>query len=156
MLRRPRDPHEPILTRTLIERIVLVGILLLAGAFGLFWGFLGQALAAGKSEPVALAEARTVATNFFVFVQLFYMFNCRSLTKSMFEVGVFSNPWIWLGAVVMIVLQIGYTYLPVMNRLFDSTPIGYVPWLWIVGLAFLSYLIVGLEKQVRRMLTSRR
>ncbi|HUT95491.1 MAG TPA: cation-transporting P-type ATPase [Thermoguttaceae bacterium] len=154
MLRKPRDPREPILTRTLIERIVLVGLILLAGAFGLFWGVLQQGLAAGKTEPLALAEARTVATNFFVFVQLFYMFNCRSLTKSMFEVGLFSNPWIWLGAALMVALQMGYTYLPVMNRLFDSAPIGYVPWIWIVGLALVGSVIVGLEKHLRRLLTS--
>ena len=154
MLRKPRDPHEPILTRTLIERIFLVGIILLAGAFGLFWWFLQQGLAAGKTEPHALAEARTVATNFFVFVQLFYMFNCRSLTKSILEVGLFSNPWIWLGGVLMIALQMGYTYLPVMNRLFDSAPIGCVPWIWIVGLALLGSVIVGLEKHLRRVFTS--
>jgi len=152
MLRKPRDAREPILTRTLIERIVLVGVILLAGAFGLFWTFLQQGLGAGKTEPLALAEARTVATNFFVFVQLFYMFNCRSLTKSILEVGLFSNPWVWLGGLLMVALQIGYTYLPVMNRLFDSAPIGHVAWIWIVGLALAGSVIVGIEKHVRRML----
>ena len=96
------------------------------------------------------AEGRTVAVNFFVFVQLVYMFNCRSLTKSMFQVGVFSNPWVWGGAAAMIALQIFYTYTPVMNTLFDSTPLGFRQWLWILGLALLTYPIVGAEKWLRQ------
>ena len=36
MQRPPRSPETPILTGVLIRRIVLVGALLLAGAFGLF------------------------------------------------------------------------------------------------------------------------
>jgi cation-transporting P-type ATPase F len=36
----------------------------------------------------------TVAVNVFVMVELFYLFNCRSLTKSMFAIGLFSNRWI--------------------------------------------------------------
>ena len=150
MLRPPRDPKKPILSGALVERIVLVGTVLLVGAFWLFWRYQGRALAAGRSEEVALAEGRTVAVNFFVFVQLFYMFNCRSLTKSMFQVGVFSNPWVWAGAAAMIALQIFYTYTPVMNTLFDSTPIGFRQWLWILGLAFLTYPIVGAEKWLHR------
>ena len=152
MQRPPRDPKKRILTGALVERIVLVGVLLLVGAFWLFWRYRDLALAAGKSEELALAEARTVAVNFFVFVQLFYMFNCRSLTKSMFQVGVFSNPWVWAGAAAMVALQLFYTYTPLMNTLFESTPIGTEPWLWLLGLAFLTYPIVGAEKWLRQRL----
>jgi cation-transporting P-type ATPase F len=47
-----------------------------------------------------------VAVNVFVMVELFYLFNCRSLTKSMFQLGVFSNPWIWVGVGSMVALQL--------------------------------------------------
>ena len=59
MQRPPRPPKAPILDGVLIGRIVLVGALLLAGAFGLF----EYAQRTGHS----LAEARTVAVNVFVF-----------------------------------------------------------------------------------------
>ncbi len=36
MQRPPRDPGQPILTGVLIERIVLVSFLMLAGAYGVF------------------------------------------------------------------------------------------------------------------------
>lgn len=125
--------------------LAAVIIKLLLGAFGLFeW-----ALASGASD----AEARTVTVNAFVMVELFYLFNCRSLTKSMFQVGLLSNPWIVVGATSMIVLQLFYTYAPPMNRLFHSAPISLMDWVHIVAVSFLIYLVVGVEKTRRRRKT---
>ena len=39
-----------------------------------------------------------MAVNVIVMVLVFYLFNCRSLTRSMFAVGVFSNPWVIVGS----------------------------------------------------------
>ncbi|MBU1057629.1 MAG: cation-transporting P-type ATPase [Proteobacteria bacterium] len=141
MQRQPRNPEIPILTRELITRIFLVGTLLLIGAFGLF----ELALAKGAS----LEQARTVAVNTFVIMELFYLFNCRSLTKSIFQLGVFSNMWVFGGVAVMLFMQLIYTYLPIMNRLFHSAPIGAYSWAQI-GLAGLAaYVIVEVEKKLR-------
>ncbi len=141
MTRAPRNPQTPILTRTLIDRILLVGGLLLIGAFALFqWE---------RAIGADLAEARTVAVNAFVVMELFYLFNCRSLTKSVFQLGFFSNPWLFGGVAVMLLVQIGYTYLPVMNRLFQSAPIGLGAWSRIVAAGIITFAIVEFEKWLR-------
>ena len=142
MLRPPRDPASPILSRALITRIVLVGVMLMIGAFALFEWELSQ----GASE----ASARTAAVGVFVFGELFYLFNCRSLTRSMFSVGVFSNRWLLAGVGIMIALQLAFTYLPIMNRIFHSEPIGLTQWALILGIGLVIYLIVEVEKWVRR------
>ena len=81
MARPPRRPETPVITRELGMRIGLVSVMLLIGAFGLFeWEVLR-----GKG----IETARTVAVNMFVFEELFYLFNCRSLTYSMFTLGCF-------------------------------------------------------------------
>ena len=85
MRRKPRDPQAPILSAALLWRIVLVSVIILAGAFGLFEYEL--------SRGASLAEARTVAVNVVVFVEILYLFNARSLTRSPFQLGFFSNPW---------------------------------------------------------------
>ncbi len=141
MQRPPRSPQAPILDRPLISRIVLVSVLLLVGAYGLFLLELQQ----GHS----LAEARTVAVNVFVVVETFYLFNCRSLTRSFVAVGTFSNPWVWAGAGIMLFLQLLFTYLPVMNRLFGTAPIGLAEWLSIAAVGLAASLIVGCEKHFR-------
>jgi Ca2+-transporting ATPase len=147
MSRPPRDPRAPILSTTLLIRIVIVSVLLLAGAFGLFLWDLQQG--------ATVAEARTVAVNVLVMGELFYLFNCRSLTRSMFALGLFSNPWLILGSVAMIGLQLLFTYSEVMNRLFQSAPIGGDAWIRIVGVGAGIYVIVGVEKWLRRTRTGK-
>ncbi len=142
MLRPPRDPTRPLLTGELVWRILLVGTLLLAGAFGLFLWV--------QANGGTLEEARTVAVNVFVMVELFYLFNCRSLEHSMFQLGLFSNPWVTWGVLTMIILQLLFTYTPSMNFLFHTAPIDGETWGPIIAVGFGSYFIVGLEKWIRR------
>jgi Ca2+-transporting ATPase len=141
MHRPPRDPKQPILNALLVQRIFLVSILLLIGAFGLFeW-----ALFQGES----LAAARTIAVNVFVFSQTFYLFNCRSLRYSMFSVGVFSNLWLIFGVFCMVSSQLLFTYWSPMQKLFGTAAFAPEQWLLILGVAMSIYLIVGLEKLLR-------
>ncbi len=147
MTRPPRDPQTPILTGYLIWRIFLVGGMLCAAAFGLFeWE-----LRRGMSE----AEARTVAVNVFVFGELFYLFNCRSLTKSMFQLGLFTNPWLFAGVSLMTILQLLYTYVPAMNWMFHGAPITLELWGHVLGASLIIYLVIGFEKWVRRQASAR-
>ncbi|MGE0682081.1 MAG: cation-transporting P-type ATPase [Candidatus Binatia bacterium] len=148
MERPPRDPQTPILSMTLVTRIVLVSMLLLAGTFGLFLWEVRQG--------AEVAEARTVAVNMLVMGELFYLFNCRSLTRSMFALGVFSNPWAILGALSMIGLQIMFTYSTILNHLFHSAPIGVDAWLRITAIGLSVYVIIGLEKWGRRSMSAGR
>jgi len=51
---------------------------------------------------------------------------------------------------VMTVLQMLYTYLPGMNRLFGSAPLDLSAWAWVVGVAVVIHVIVEIEKAIRR------
>ena len=142
MRRAPRTPGSAILSGELIFRIVLVGLLLLAGAFGLFeW-----ALSQGASEE----KARTIAVNVFAVGQSFYLLNCRSLRFSMFRLGLFSNLWIWGGIAAMTGAQLLFTYAPLMNRLFHTAPIALIDWVHIVAVGLLIYVVIGIEKALRQ------
>jgi cation-transporting P-type ATPase F len=141
MNRLPRPPGLPILDGVLLQRILLVGFMLLIGSFGLFeW-----ALRQGAS----IEQARTVAVNVFAVGQSFYLLNCRSLRWSMFRIGVFSNPWVWAGIAAMAAVQLAFTYLPIMNRLFQTAPITGGQWLAILAVGLVIYMVMGLEKRLR-------
>ncbi len=142
MERPPREPDEPILTTGLIMRTLLVGLILLVTAFGLFWyetRYLGA----------TLEEARSVSTSVFIILQSFYLLNCRSLVRPFFPSGLFSNPWIFAGIGVMLLLQLAFVYLPFMNTLFHTAPIPLMSWLRILGAGVVLYLIVEVEKWLR-------
>ena len=138
MSRPPRVPGSPILDAVLIRRIVLVGILLLVAAFGLFlrWRGLGA----------SLEEARTVAVNVFVAGEIAYLFNCRNLRGPFWCCGWWSNPWFWGGIGAMLLLQAAFTWLPAMNQVFESAPIPAAAWLEIVAAAVAISAAVGLDK----------
>jgi Ca2+-transporting ATPase len=125
-----------------MTRVAIVSLMLLAGAFGLF----KMNIILGANEETA----RTVAVNVFVFGEMFYLFNCRSMTYSMFELGLFSNPWLIWGVGSMTLLQIGYTYIPLMQGLFSSASISLFQWVEILMVSVAVYLVVGIEKRIRR------
>ena len=141
MARPPRDLQAPILTSTLAFRIGVVGVLLLVGSFGLFQWELSQ----GQSLEVA----RTAAVNMFVFGELFYLFNCRSLEFSMWHVGVFSNRWLLIGVTLMIGLQLLFTYWSWMNQTFRSSPLALMEWWFIIGWGSLFIVWLALKKTFR-------
>jgi cation-transporting ATPase F len=145
MQRQPRDPRAPILNKMLIWRIVIVSLFILAGAFGLFEYELGRG--------ASIEEARTVTVNVVIFVEIFYLFNARSMILSPFQLGFFSNPWAILGALVMILLQILFTYTPFMNRLFFSAPISLTLWLDVLSVSLAAFLLIEWEKWLRRRKT---
>ncbi|MGM1065271.1 HAD-IC family P-type ATPase [Saccharothrix sp. Mg75] len=139
MRRPPLPPSLPLLTGVLIQRILLVSVVLLAGSFAAFH------LADGTVE-----QARTVAVNVFVAAQIAYLFNSRSLENFRPHVGLRANPWLPAGIAVTVVLQLLFTYAPFMNALFHTEPIGWGSWVFVAALALVTYAVVEADKWWRR------
>lgn len=133
----------PILTAPLITRIVMVSLLLVIGSFGLFKL---ELTLTGDNE----ALARTLAVNIFVFGEMFYLFNCRSMTHPVWALGLFSNSLLWVGVGVMTLLQLLYTYLPVFNTIFQSAPMGLSEWGLVLTSSLLIFIVVEIEKKISR------
>ncbi len=142
MQRPPRDPTRPLLTRSLLMRTALVTLISTAGAFGLFAWEHGI-------EGTNLAEARTAVVNVIVMVQSFYLLNCRSRTRSIFSIGLFTNPWLLAGIAATWLAQLAFTYLPLLNRLFHTAPVRAEAWLYIVAIGVFTFAAVELEKWLR-------
>jgi cation-transporting ATPase F len=142
MSRPPRHPRQPLLTFSLLMRSGLVSFLMLAGGL---WLFGWERSRAGAD----LAAARTSVVNLIMVVETAYLFNCRSLSRSCFATGFFSNRPAVAGALLMLAAQLLFTYVPLMNRLFHSAPIGSGSWLRIGLIAAAVFGIVELEKWLR-------
>jgi magnesium-transporting ATPase (P-type) len=88
MDRPPLDPKRQILDHFLISRTVVVGLLMTAGAIGIFlWRYYG-----GGAQDGDLAEAQTAAVTTVILFQIFYLFQCRSLTGSPLKIGCSRTP----------------------------------------------------------------
>mgnify|MGYP005847913283 CR=1 FL=1 len=139
----PREPDEPILTKTLLMRVLYVGGLLLVMSFFTFWYV--QNMVANTT----LAEARTAAVTIFIIGQTFYLFNCRSMHLSMLKLGIFENGWLIVGVAVMLFSQLLFIYAPFMNTLFSTAPLGLEEWTIIFISGVIIYTAVEIEKAVR-------
>jgi magnesium-transporting ATPase (P-type) len=144
MRRPPRPPSTPLLTSEMIQRIILAAVIILVGVFALYLWEL-------NIEGRGIEVARTAALNALVMIEIVYLLNCRSLTKPIFQIGLYSNKWIILGILLMLLLQIAYTYLPSMNTIFQSAPLDLETWLRILILALISYIIIESDKWIRRV-----
>lgn len=148
MTRPPRSPGNHIVTGELVLRIVIVGAIMLLGSFGLF----SAALDAGASD----AEARTLAVNAFVAMEIGYLINCRSLHQSVWRIGWFTNRWIWVGIGTTVALQIAFTYVPFMNEIFGSAPLPLAAWWPVVTLGVLISLVIGAVKWLENLRDDKR
>jgi len=142
MRRPPRPPGARVLDTVLVERIVLVGLLMLAGSFGMFL------LALDRGQ--GMAEARTIAMNVFVAIEIVYLFSCRSLRLPVTAINLFSNPWVWAGAGLQLALQMAITYWAPMNLAFSTAPIPLQAWGEISAIALVAMLVIEIEKRLRR------
>jgi Ca2+-transporting ATPase len=99
---------------------------------------------------LALSEAQTMAVTSIIALQIFYLLSCRSLKRSIFSIGLFTNPTVFLGIAAILALQAAFVYLPALNSLFDSAPLGPDGWLRAFAVGGLVWPVVTLEKWWRR------
>ncbi len=142
MSRPPRNPDRPLLTYELFMRTGLVSLLLCTGAMGLFhWE-----IARGMSE----GTARTAAVSVIVVGEIFYLFSSRALLRPAWAVPLFSNMWLWAGIVGMLAMQFAFAHVPVLNRLFHTSPLDASAWARVMFVGAGVLVIVEVEKAIRR------
>ena len=152
MQRRPRSPEEPVFSAFLVVRLVMVAMVMAAGACSLFlWEYfriIGPAPLTASRHAMALAEAQTICITSITFTQVFYLLNCRSLHHFLFSQGVFTNPTVFIGIGVLLLLQVCFIYLPPLQSLFGSVPLDGRAWLeaLLVGSAVLP--VISFEKWI--------
>jgi len=154
MGRKPRSPDEPVFSGFIVARLIIVALLMAAGGCGLFlWEYFRMA----GLEPItaarhaqAMAEAQTLCVTAITFTQVFYLLNCRSLRDSLLSQGVFSNPAIFIGIGILLLLQACFIYLPPLQAVFGSAPLDGSAWLYAMLAGAVVLPVISLDKWVRR------
>ena len=128
----PRDKKEKILNKELMPFLILMAGLMALGTIPLFKHFL----------PYGLEKARTVAFVSMSMFQLFNVLNMRSLRKSLFKIGIFSNKYIVLSLSISLLLLLSVIYLPWISGIFQFIPLTLKDFL-IITIVTSSIFIVG-------------
>jgi magnesium-transporting ATPase (P-type) len=145
MEKPPRPFGQGLLSFALVVRTVLVGGLGALVVFSLFNEF--------RNQGASIEYSRTIAVNALVLIEVFYLFNCRYLTQSIFHRDFFvGSKLLWLAAAVVIAIQIVFTYLPISQTVFGLENIGIQDWGVIILATLPVMLIVEIEKWLQRQL----
>jgi magnesium-transporting ATPase (P-type) len=155
MQRPPRDPRAPVLSRFVIWRTVVAALLMTAGAIGVFLWEFGQYLEQGAAPPLALAEAQTMAVTTVIMFQVFYLQNSRSLHDSVWRIGAFSNPTIYIGVATVLIAQAAFIYLPPLQSVFASAALTGGDLLVSALVGFCIVPVVAFEKWLLRRAKTR-
>ncbi|MCL2020674.1 MAG: cation-transporting P-type ATPase [Betaproteobacteria bacterium] len=142
MARPPRNAAEPLLSRYFLWRILFVSVMI--GGFTL--GLSVWLLELGYPE----AEVRTITLQTIVLCQAFHLFNSRSIRQSAFALDFFGNKAVFAVCGLMVLLQLAVVYLPFMNTIFGTVPLGAKGWLAPILLGVIVFIVVEIEKFAMR------
>lgn len=144
MKEKPRDPDEPILDTEIkitvaIQSIAITVATLLAYFIGLKWYGLGE----------GLHHARTMAFSTLIICELLRSYTARSIDKTVFEVGVFTNKKLIMATVFSFLLMLVVIYVPVLNDAFGLMDLGPREIAVVLGSAVIPLLAGEIQKKVR-------
>lgn len=129
MKRIPREPDEGIfshgLARVILFRGILIGLTTLAVYITMIY------------FTADIGLARTGAFVTLVLTQLIHVFECKSETKSIFQIPVLNNVYLVLAVLCSLIMILGVVYIPVLQNIFKTVPLGANDWLITGGLTML-------------------
>jgi len=145
MERPPRPPGEGVINRRMATMMGIQGIiigLLTLGGFALEYYVMGG----------GVDRARVIAFSTTIFAQNVHAFNVRSNRFSLFQIGVFTNRWLVAAFAVVAVSELAVIYLPFLQPIFKTMPLGWQDWVVVIVLGVMPLVIVEIVKLINRRL----
>lgn len=161
MQRPPRSSKERLLNRN----VILIGFLwygLLATVFAVGGYFLASFLNGWPDAALAAegtrgyAEATTMMLAGVVFSQMGMAMNNRTDYESVFKRGLFTNRYINAGLVIEVLILLAIIYIPFLNGIFNTAPISWVEWLYLICIPFVVFGVEEARKKILRKKRSKR
>jgi len=144
MQQPPISPDEPLLTRILLTRMIVIVPAIVVATLGWFI----VRLAAGVPE----AQVRTETFTLLAICEWFNVLNCRSETRSALSFGLFRNVWLLGGLVVGNLLQVAVVFWEPLGRVFHTVPFGVEE---VIALGLVGSLVLWVE-ELRKVVVRRR
>jgi calcium-translocating P-type ATPase len=143
MHKPPRSRHQRIITLNLLYRILITGGLGATAVFTIFEATLQQGL--------PIEQARAMAVNALVIFECFYILAARSFDEAIWHKNYWRNAMpVLLSIMLVMTLQMIFTYLPLSQRIFSVSGLTGQDWLKIIAVTFPIFIIVECEKWITR------
>lgn len=143
MDRPPRPVREPIINRLMTIGIGVQTVAITAVVLGAF--YIGKAWDPGSA---LLAESMAFVT--LSASELLRAYTARSERVSLFRLGVFSNQYMQYAVLASFVLLMAVIYVPFLQPIFNTVPLGLREWCVILPLLLLPSMAAEVTKAVIR------
>ncbi|MDD2688741.1 MAG: calcium-transporting P-type ATPase, PMR1-type [Candidatus Omnitrophica bacterium] len=143
MKQPPRQTNETVVTK---QRAFLM---LAQGAFIAFCSLLAFTFVL-FIEKEGIDRARTAAFIVLACSQLFHSFNCRSINKSLFKLGLFTNKKLILATTVSFFLQMIVVYMPFLQRIFKTQALGLFDWFLVLIISSFPLWAMEIVKKINQ------
>jgi Ca2+-transporting ATPase len=141
MNKPPRSPDESIFAHGLSGIIAIRGILIALSTLASFL------IVFANSKNIA--TARTAALVTLVLSQLIHVFECKSETRGLFEIKLFSNMYLVLAVISSLIMLLGVIYLPFMIPIFGTVPLKLNEWLISGGISLLVPIVFSIWRDIK-------
>jgi Ca2+-transporting ATPase len=115
----PKSPDAKLIDATMIQNVIVLGIFM---AIGTLWLF------SRELEEEGIGSARTIAFVTMAMFQVFNSINCRSRTKSIFKIGLFTNRYLLLAIFASFFLNFLATSVPAMQVALGTVALSAGEW----------------------------
>ncbi len=124
MQQPPRPPSEPIVNRFMWSGIAIQTVAITAVTLTAY--LLGMKLHEGLPDQYIFAETMAFVT--LSASELFRAYTARSERYPILKVGLFTNRNMNYAVLVSLVLLLSVVYVPFLNTVFDTVPLGWQQW----------------------------
>uniref|UniRef100_UPI0004721346 cation-translocating P-type ATPase n=1 Tax=Paenibacillus sp. 1-18 TaxID=1333846 RepID=UPI0004721346 len=138
MEHKPRGAKENIFARRLGWKIISRGLLIGLCTLAAFW----LTLRIAPDDAGQLVKAQSVAFATLVLAQLIHVFDCRS-SRSIFHRNPFQNSYLVLAVLSSIVLMLVVMYVPMLQPIFKTVPLGLREWALSIVAAGIPTFLMG-------------
>jgi len=108
------------------------------------------------SSGLIYQQATTMTLAAIVFCQVGAVLNCRTERESVFKVGIFQNKRVLLGILVEIILICALSYVPFLQEIFNTAPLGLSDWGLLVLIPIPILALEELRKFLARLIKKNR
>jgi Ca2+-transporting ATPase len=129
-------PKKWIVDGLMAQRICFMALPMVIGTLYLFKGYL----------ETDLAKALTISLTTLAAFQWFNAWNCRSESKSIFQMNPFSNMYLVGATIIVICLQLAAVYTPFLQKVLRTVPLSFNEWLIVVPVAASIVLVEEIRK----------
>lgn len=113
-----QEKYTNIIDKHTMAKVLFAAIIMAIGSFFIFLLY----------APINMLLARTMTLMTLSMYQWFNAWNCRSQTKSTFQLGLFSNLWLVAATILVVLIQAAVLYIPFLSEIFDTIPINSFQW----------------------------